>query len=205
MTILFRISPVRDSPLWKGAVVTSESAVNHVNSGPNVVMLVRPGRRSVASYEDALARQEIQLREVRVRAEILLRQRDELMLIQEVLRKLFAFREDATLRVATLTPRQHEIMEMVLDGAPSKVIAWKLGISQRTVENHRAAIMHKTGANGLPELARLALASAWNNVGEPFVQPLAKLALEATWNSIARPYTPLPSRHADRNSGSSRS
>ena len=68
------------------------------------------------------------------------------MLIQEVLRKLFAFREDAALRVATLTPRQHEIIKMVLDGAPSKVIAWKLGISQRTVENHRAAIMRKAGA-----------------------------------------------------------
>jgi DNA-binding CsgD family transcriptional regulator len=55
-----------------------------------------------------------------------------------------------------LTPRQREIMDLVLAGRPSKVIAGKLGVSQRTVESHRAAIMKKTGARSLPELARLA-------------------------------------------------
>jgi two-component system CheB/CheR fusion protein len=51
-------------------------------------------------------------------------------------------------------------MEMVLAGAPSKNIAADLGISQRTVENHRAEIMKRTGAKSLPELARLAVAAA---------------------------------------------
>jgi len=49
---------------------------------------------------------------------------------------------------------------MVLAGHPSKNIAADLGISQRTVENHRAAVMHKMGAKSLPELARLAQAAA---------------------------------------------
>jgi len=43
---------------------------------------------------------------------------------------------------------------------PSKNIAADLGISQRTVENHRASIMTKTGTKSLPALARLALAAA---------------------------------------------
>ncbi|MBS1165414.1 MAG: chemotaxis protein CheB [Proteobacteria bacterium] len=62
--------------------------------------------------------------------------------------------------VAGLTSRQHQIMDLVLAGHPSKNIAADLGISQRTVENHRAAIMKKTGARSLPELARLAVAAA---------------------------------------------
>lgn len=73
--------------------------------------------------------------------------------------KRAAWREEAALHVATLTLRQRQIMEMVLAGHPSKNIAADLGISQRTVENHRAAIMKKTGAKSLPALARLALAA----------------------------------------------
>jgi two-component system CheB/CheR fusion protein len=54
-------------------------------------------------------------------------------------------------------------MALVLAGHPSKNIASDLGISQRTVENHRASIMAKTGATSLPALARLALAAALTN------------------------------------------
>ena len=63
----------------------------------------------------------------------------------------------AQTRVADLTLRQREIMELVVAGNPSKIIAAKLCISQRTVESHRATIMKKTGAKSLPALARLAL------------------------------------------------
>jgi len=73
---------------------------------------------------------------------------------------LFAWRRSAADHVALLTSRQHEIMDLVLAGHPSKNIAADLGISQRTVENHRAAIMKKTGSKSVPELARLALSAA---------------------------------------------
>jgi DNA-binding CsgD family transcriptional regulator len=146
-------------------------------------------RRSTASYERALATQGVELRQARAQADMLLRQRDELMHIQEVIRGMFSVREDAANRVATLTPRQHGIMEMVLAGKASKVIAWELGISQRTVENHRSDIMRKTGAKGLADLARMALAAAWNESGEPMVQPLARLALDAAWNGADSPAT----------------
>jgi two-component system CheB/CheR fusion protein len=76
--------------------------------------------------------------------------------------KLSAWREDAANHVAGLTPRQHQIMDMVLAGHPNKNIAADLGISQRTVENHRASIMRKTGSRSLPALARLAVAAAAN-------------------------------------------
>ena len=56
-----------------------------------------------------------------------------------------------------LTPRQREVMALVLAGHSSKNIAADLCISQRTVENHRAAIMNRTGATSLPALVRLSL------------------------------------------------
>jgi two-component system CheB/CheR fusion protein len=79
--------------------------------------------------------------------------------------KVTAWQKDAADRVAGLTPRQFEIMELVLAGHPSKNIAADLHISQRTVENHRASIMEKTGSKSLPALARLALAAAQRHTG----------------------------------------
>ena len=73
--------------------------------------------------------------------------------------KLSAWRETAAARIAGLTTRQRQIMDLVLAGQPSKNIAADLGISQRTIENHRAAIMKKTGSKSLPALIRLALAA----------------------------------------------
>lgn len=73
--------------------------------------------------------------------------------------RLLAARQSAASHIASLTPRQRQILDMVLAGKASKIIAADLGLSQRTVENHRAQIMMKTGAKSLPALARLALVS----------------------------------------------
>lgn len=67
--------------------------------------------------------------------------------------------DKAALQIASLTQRQRQIMDLVLAGHPNKNIAADLKLSQRTVENHRAAIMQKTGAPSLPALARLAMAA----------------------------------------------
>lgn len=60
-------------------------------------------------------------------------------------------------RLAKLTARQRQVMAMVLEGHPSKNIAADLKLSQRTVENHRAEIMRRSGCRSLPELARLVM------------------------------------------------
>jgi two-component system, chemotaxis family, CheB/CheR fusion protein len=73
--------------------------------------------------------------------------------------KASAWRETAATRVASLTARQRQILDLVLAGHPSKNIAADLGLSQRTVDNHRAAIMRKTGSKSLPALIRTALAA----------------------------------------------
>ncbi|MCW5773860.1 MAG: response regulator transcription factor [Rhodospirillaceae bacterium] len=60
-------------------------------------------------------------------------------------------------RVAGLTPREREVMELVVAGQPNKVIAHRLAISLRTVEIHRARVMDKTGVKSLADLVRLAV------------------------------------------------
>lgn len=57
--------------------------------------------------------------------------------------------------LAGLTPREREIMQLVLAGHANKHIAKRLGISHRTVELHRSHILHKTGTASLLELAQL--------------------------------------------------
>ena len=61
------------------------------------------------------------------------------------------------MRIATLTPREHEVMTLVTRGKANKVIAADLNLSQRTVEIHRAHVMEKMGANSLAHLVRMVI------------------------------------------------
>jgi two-component system CheB/CheR fusion protein len=77
---------------------------------------------------------------------------------------LTAWRRKAAAHLDALTVRQREVMVMVLAGHPNKNIAADLHISRRTVENHRASIMKRTGSKSLPALARLAMAAGAGGV-----------------------------------------
>ncbi|CAA9227648.1 MAG: Two-component nitrogen fixation transcriptional regulator FixJ [uncultured Acetobacteraceae bacterium] len=71
----------------------------------------------------------------------------------------------AEARLSALTPRERMVLRGLVCGWPNKVIAHELGISPRTVEAHRAAMMDKLGARSLAEAVRLALAAGLD--GEP--------------------------------------
>lgn len=72
-------------------------------------------------------------------------------------RSSLALRADVAQRLAALTPRERQVMEMVVDGAANKVIAIDLGLSERTVEIHRAKVMEKMGARSVAHLVKLQL------------------------------------------------
>ena len=60
-------------------------------------------------------------------------------------------------RYALLTQREREVMTLLVEGLPTKLIAGNLGISTRTIEHHRAAIMQKMQVRNVSHLVRMTL------------------------------------------------
>jgi FixJ family two-component response regulator len=64
--------------------------------------------------------------------------------------------ETLSQRVNTLTPREREVMALVVSGLLNKQIAFELGTVEKTIKVHRARVMQKMGVDSLAELVRLA-------------------------------------------------
>jgi RNA polymerase sigma factor (sigma-70 family) len=83
--------------------------------------------------------------------------------IDDALSKCEATRQEADRRdafarlLSTLTPREREVMDMIVAGGHNRDIAEKLGISPRTVEVHKARVMQKLQVDGVAQLVRLSL------------------------------------------------
>ena len=82
--------------------------------------------------------------------------------------------------IQSLTPREHEILDLIIEGQSSKVIAGRLKISARTVDNHRVHIISKMRAKSLSDLGR-AVARATALFGEGGISP----TMGKTWKSEA--------------------
>ncbi|CAH0354010.1 response regulator [Sphingobium sp. CECT 9361] len=67
--------------------------------------------------------------------------------------------QEAALVVASLTPRERDVLEGLARGLPNKTIAYELDISARTVEVHRANLMAKLGVHSFPDALRIAFAA----------------------------------------------
>ena len=70
-----------------------------------------------------------------------------------------AVADAAKARIATLSARERQVLELLVAGQPNKIIAFELDISPRTVEIHRAHVMDKMEAKSLSDLVRAALAA----------------------------------------------
>ncbi len=74
-------------------------------------------------------------------------------------RRAHSQRAEVAARLAQLTPREREVMDLVIAGKANKVIASELGLSPKTVEVHRAHVMKKMQVDSLADLVRLGMLS----------------------------------------------
>ena len=72
-------------------------------------------------------------------------------------RRVRADRQEVLRRVSTLTPRESEVMELVVAGNANKQTAADLGLSEKTIEVHRSRVMKKMGAVNAADLIRMVL------------------------------------------------
>jgi FixJ family two-component response regulator len=90
-------------------------------------------------------------------AEALLNIVEETLARADEVRDLQAELQEFRMRFAQLTQREREVLALLIEGLPTKLVAHRLGISARTTEHHRAAVMQKMQARTISHLVRMAL------------------------------------------------
>ncbi len=118
-------------------------------------LVVMTGQGSVPMAVDAMRAGAVHFIEKPIDPKTLLEVLDEALDRREHIAEQRADREEALARLERLTPREREVLTLLVEGHLNKVIAGRLGISTRTAEHHRAHIMAKMQAPTLSHLVRL--------------------------------------------------
>lgn len=119
------------------------------------------GKGSVASTASALKAGAFDFVEKPIEGRVLVALARDAILADAELRSRAARRGETESRLAQLTAREREVVELALHGLANKQIASRLGISYRTIEIHRSRVLRKMGVSNLLELDRMM------NFGEP--------------------------------------
>jgi len=155
-------TPRPDAELEDGCIVTDLlmegmngiDLIEHLNKDHwHVPVIVLTGRGDIATAVKAMRAGAVDILEKPFRGEAL-----EAAILQALRKNADAAKPDGVDNsISTLTSREREVMDCVIAGQANKMIAFTLGISQRTVEHHRRKMMSKVGASTLPDLVRIAI------------------------------------------------
>lgn len=99
----------------------------------------------------------IDVMEKPTRDQVLLDRVQQALELDRCTRASLAKRSDAAVRYARLSKRERQVLKLITAGKANKAIAAELGLSAKTIESHRAAIMRKLDVHSTPELVRLEL------------------------------------------------
>lgn len=128
-----------------------------VDKGCRMPVIIMTGHGDVGSARQAFRAQAVDFLEKPIDQARLIEAIADAHARYAVVRDESASSEELTNRLAALTPREREVMELVVAGRHNRDIADELGISVRTVEVHKARMMAKLAADGVADLVRLSL------------------------------------------------
>jgi two-component system response regulator FixJ len=125
--------------------------------GKDVPIILITGHGDIAMAVTAMKEGAFDFIEKPYNAEYLIARIEKALAAEQELRSKEGQRLELLERVAELSPRQKEVMQLVAEGLSNKQIAQQLGISPRTVENYRAWVMERMEASNVAELVRKVL------------------------------------------------
>jgi len=134
-----------------------------LESGCRMPVIVMTGHGNVESAREAFRAHAVDFLEKPIDHKKLMNAIEEAFIRQALAQNKDSQGVETELLLARLTPREKEVMELVVIGRHNKEIAEALGISVRTVEVHKARMMTKLGVEGVPDLVRLSLAGHGKN------------------------------------------
>ena len=129
-----------------------------LETGCTIPVIVMTAHGDVESSREAFRARAVDFLEKPIDHVRLMKAIDEAFLLQAATKNRDSRSAESSLLLARLTPREREVMELVVSGRHNKEIAEALGISVRTVEVHKARIMTKLDVDGVSGLVRLCMA-----------------------------------------------
>jgi len=145
-----------DRPATRVIVLSMHSTVEHVTRA------LRAGATSYLAKESAGAEVVRAIRAVAAGERYVSRRIAEVMAGS----RLAGVQADDTPPLDLLTPREREVLQLVVEGRSSKDIAFRLGVSPKTVDSHRSRLMRKLGVDNVAGLVRLAVRNGVTHADE---------------------------------------
>ena len=125
----------------------------------NIPVIIMTGYGEIAVAVEAMKKDAMEFLEKPISGQVLLDRIQKAIAKDARIRQEQAAQKTITSRLALLTSRERQVMDLVIAGKLNKIIARELGISQKTVEFHRSNIMKKMKVESLAELVRLVIES----------------------------------------------
>lgn len=144
-------------------------------AGIGLPVIIVTGHGDIPLTVQAMRRGALDVLEKPYEEKVLLQRIRQAVQISEKSRDERSRRMEIASRLASLTPRERQVLDLVVSGWPNKRIAADLGITMKTVEAHRAHMMEKMKAESLAELVRLV-----ESVRTPDGQPAVYAELDRT-------------------------